>query len=254
MAGALTLDKQAIRRRFERAAATYDEHSRLQRRMAERLLASIARRPLSILELGCGTGYLTSLLRERFPQAAIEAVDFSPAMIARARERVPNVSFLAADIEELEPEPEWYDLIVSNASVQWLSEPEGTLARLAESLEKKGQVCLTTFGPGTFRELDQVLAELGHERGLRMLSLQEWETLLAGAGLHRIRARSCEERLSYPDCGAFFRSVKSSGAGYAPHPLDPGTLKETIRRYDALFPDGSGVFASYEVITLSARR
>jgi len=97
----LALDKQAIRRRFERAAVYYDIFSVVQRGMAERLVERIEREPSSILDLGCGTGYLTLLLHRRFPQAQIDAVDFAPAMIEQARARVPDASFLTRDIEEL---------------------------------------------------------------------------------------------------------------------------------------------------------
>ena len=254
MAPVLALDKQAIRRRFERAADAYDTFNVIQREMADLLVESVEREPLSILELGCGTGYLTALLHKRFPQAEIEAVDFAPAMVARARERVPGARFVVFDIEELEPERERYDLIASSATVQWLAEPELTLSRLTDSLDRDGELHLTTFGPRTFWELDEVLAELGCERGLRLLSAQKWETLLAGAGLHRIRAHSYEERFSYPDCAAFLRSVKSSGAGYAPRVTAPGTLAKAIRRYDERFSDGAGVTVTYEIVTLSAGR
>jgi len=254
MAVTLTLDKQAIRRRFDRAAAAYDIFSVVQRGMAERLVERIERQPSSILDLGCGTGYLTALLHKRFPQAQIEAVDFAPAMIEQARLRVPSAYFLTRDIEELELEPESYDLIASNATIQWLTEPEQTLARFAGSLSPQGELQLSTFGPRTFWELDEVLAELGCERGLNLPPAQKWETLLAGAGISRIRTRSCEERFSYPDCAAFLRSVKSSGAGYTPHLLSPGTLAEGMRRYDKRFSNGDGVTVTYEIVTLAAGR
>ncbi|MGA9761856.1 MAG: methyltransferase domain-containing protein [Gaiellaceae bacterium] len=253
MALAVTLDKEAIRRRFDRAAAAYDIFSVVQRGMARRLAEGIEREPGSILDLGCGTGFLTALLAKRFPQARLVAVDFAPAMIELARKRVPSARFLARDIEELEPEPAGYDLIVSNATIQWLTEPERTLARLVESLSPKGELQLATFGPRTFWELDHVLAELGCERGLSLPPVQKWETLLAGAGISRIRAHSCEERFSYPDCAAFLRSVKSSGAGYTPHVLAPGTLAEGMRRYDERFSNGAGVTVTYEIVTLSGR-
>ena len=132
--------------------------------------------------------------------------------------------------------------------------PERTLARLADSLSAQGELQLATFGPRTFWELDQVLGELGCERGLNLPPAQKWETLLAGAGISRIRAHSCEERFSYPDCAAFLRSVKSSGAGYTPHVLAPGTLAEGMRRYDTLFSNGAGVTVTYEIVTLSGER
>jgi malonyl-CoA O-methyltransferase len=248
------LDKQAIRRRFDRAAECYDVFSVVQRGMADRLVGEIEGEPHSILELGCGTGYLTALLEHRFPRARIEAVDFAPAMVERARDRVPSADFVVRDIEELELEPEGSDLIASSATFQWLTEPEATTRRLAASLARGGQMHVTTFGPRTFWELDEVLAELGCERGLELVPAERWETLLAGAGLSGVRVQTCEERFSYPDCAAFLRSVKSSGAGYAPCFLGAGTLAEAIRRYDQCFSNGSGVSATYEIIALSAER
>ncbi len=253
-APAFALDKEAIRRRFERAAAAYDIFSVVQRGMAERLIGQIEHDPSTILDLGCGTGYLTALLRARCPKAQIDAVDFAPAMIEQAKARVPDANFLTCDIEELELESESYDLIASNATIQWLTEPEQTMTRLTESLSARGELQLATFGPRTFWELDEVLAELGCARGLNLLTAQKWETLLAGAGISRIRAHSCEERFSYPDCAAFLRSVKSSGAGYTPHFLAPGTLAEGMRRYDERFSNGSGVTVTYEIVTISANR
>ncbi len=99
-----------------------------------------------------------------------------------------------------------------------------------------------------------MLAELGHARGLRLLSTQEWETLLVGAGLHRIRAATDEERFSYPDSASFFRSVKASGAGYAPNVLPPGVLRELMERYDERFGDGVSVSATYELVIIDAAR
>jgi malonyl-CoA O-methyltransferase len=251
----MRIDKQAVRRRFDRAAAAYDQHTHLQRRMAAELLSRVELQPAAVLELGCGTGQLTACLHERFPSATIEAVDFSPAMLQRARERAPFARFRLADMEELEWPQTSQDLVVSNAAVQWLVEPGRTLARLAAALRPGGQVLLSTFGPRTFHELDSVLAELGRSRGVRLRGPQEWKALLAGAGLHEIRTAAREERLAYPDSAAFARSVKATGAGWSPQPLSPSALAEALRRYDRRFRDPQGVVvATYEVVHLSARR
>jgi malonyl-CoA O-methyltransferase len=254
MAAQLRIDKAAVRRRFERAAAGYDEHARLQSAMAAELLPLIEGEPAAVLELGCGTGRLTACLRERFGGAAIEAVDFAAAMIERARERVPSVRYRLADVEQLEWPPASFDLVISNATAQWLAEPARTLARLAASLRPSGQLLLSSFGPRTFNELDALLAELGHDRGMRLRDADEWKALLAGAGLTEIRTAAREERLLYPDSAAFLRSVKAAGAGYTPSPPPSATLAEALRRYDARFREGGGVVATYELVFLSARR
>jgi len=59
---------------------------------------------LDILDVGCGTGYLTKLLLDRWPDARITAIDIAPGMIEYARDRFneSNVEFACLDIEEAE--------------------------------------------------------------------------------------------------------------------------------------------------------
>jgi malonyl-CoA O-methyltransferase len=254
LAEQVRIDKEAVRRRFDRAAPVYDEHTALQQAMASELARWVEREPADVLELGCGTGQLTGRLRERFPAAAIEAVDFAPGMLERARERVPSVRYTLGDIEELDWRPGSFDLVISNATVQWLTEPAATLARLAASLRPSGQLLLSSFGPRTFHELDTLLRELGHDRGLHLAGPEEWKALLAGAGLHEIRTTAREERLLYPDSAAFARSVKAAGAGYTPLPPPPATLAEALRRYNRRFREGTGVVTTYEVVLVSGFR
>ena len=83
--------KQGIRRNFARRAASYDRHAEMQRRMAQGLVAA-AGSPLaragSILEIGCGTGYLTGLLRQANGAARLVALDLDAALVAAARRRL----------------------------------------------------------------------------------------------------------------------------------------------------------------------
>ena len=72
----------------------------------ERVLDRIAelaaqRRPPRILELGVGTANLTRKIRQRLPAAKIIGIDFSAAMLTRAREAVPDARFVVHDLREL---------------------------------------------------------------------------------------------------------------------------------------------------------
>ena len=81
------LDKSAIRSSFDRAASTYDHHAVLQREIESRLLERIEflrHEPTMILDLGCGTGSASRSLATQFPQAAVIALDWAPAMLAQA--------------------------------------------------------------------------------------------------------------------------------------------------------------------------
>ncbi|OJJ46020.1 hypothetical protein ASPZODRAFT_67300 [Penicilliopsis zonata CBS 506.65] len=87
--------------------------------------------PKRIVDLGCGPGNSTAVLVERYPRAAIEGMDSSPAMIDKARKTLPGVPFQVADLESYRPSSSssssdtgdpssTVDLFFSNAVFQWL--------------------------------------------------------------------------------------------------------------------------------------
>jgi trans-aconitate 2-methyltransferase len=99
------------------------------------LLARVgADRPGTVVDLGCGPGNLTSLLRERWPQARIQGLDASPEMIERARAASggSGVEFEVADLrawasDDASPP---VDVLVSNATLQWVPDHLERLAGL----------------------------------------------------------------------------------------------------------------------------
>jgi malonyl-CoA O-methyltransferase len=146
--------KQFIRQMNQ--TTSYDEFSIVYKRMAHRLLLSVRDRvfnPSRILELGCGTGYLTQLLLEYFPQAEMVAVDLSPERIEAARERVTpasRVRFITADVEEADlSNLGSFDLIISNLMGDWLQVPEIVLAKIGAMLNREGWYGMTAYGPET---------------------------------------------------------------------------------------------------------
>ena len=82
--------KQRVRDSFDRAATTYDGAAVLQRRVCDRLLDALTRieAPRRVLDAGCGTGYGSRGLCQRWPEAHLTGVDFAPAMLELAREQL----------------------------------------------------------------------------------------------------------------------------------------------------------------------
>ncbi|PHJ38216.1 hypothetical protein P378_10315 [Desulforamulus profundi] len=82
------IEKEQIRKNFCRGASTYDQYAKVQKKMAQELsnkITAVGKEFREILEIGCGTGFLTELLAREFPRANILALDISPRMIKVAK-------------------------------------------------------------------------------------------------------------------------------------------------------------------------
>ncbi len=105
----------------------------------------LARVPLNaaahVVDLGCGPGNSTELLVQRFPQAQVIGTDNSQAMLASARERLPQVRFDLSDIATWVPE-QAPDLIYANAALQWVPDHEALIPRLFEALAPGGVLAI----------------------------------------------------------------------------------------------------------------
>ena len=98
----------------------YLKYANERTRPAADLIAQIRlENPARIVDLGCGPGNSTELLRHRWPQAVISGVDNSPEMLAQAKAKHPDWQWVMGDIEAWKPEPV-VDLIFSNAALHWV--------------------------------------------------------------------------------------------------------------------------------------
>lgn len=111
-----------------------DERSRPARDLLAAVPLTEVRRAVDI---GCGPGNSTELLAERFPGAEIVGLDSSPEMLAAARERLPHVTFVEADISTWAPEAP-VDLLYANATFQWVPDHRQVLKRLFAGLPAGG--------------------------------------------------------------------------------------------------------------------
>ena len=94
--------------------------------------------PQFVLDVGCGPGNSTQVLYERFPEAKILGIDYSEAMIEKARENYPHLEFQLCDAGKGFPGiPQHFDLVFSNACIQWIPD-HPTLLRNMMGLLKKG--------------------------------------------------------------------------------------------------------------------
>lgn len=102
-------------------------------------LSVMDRKPGTIVDIGCGPGNSTAVLKEVFPSADIIGIDSSPEMIRKAEKSHPELSFSSCDARELTGS---YDLIYSNACLQWLPEHEALLPFLMERVNAGGMLAV----------------------------------------------------------------------------------------------------------------
>jgi trans-aconitate 2-methyltransferase len=97
--------------------------------------------PASIVDIGCGPGNSARVLRERWPRSPILGLDNSPAMIEKAKKDHPELSWKVADASVFD-EPGAYDIVFSNAALQWIPDHAGLVPRLFRALRAGGALAV----------------------------------------------------------------------------------------------------------------
>jgi len=234
-----------VARNFSRNPAAYHRQALMQRRvateLAQRLAAACAGQPTPrrILELGCGTGFLTRRLALLWPEADLTASDISPEMLAHCRERLAAicrrrpgmVRFMACDATRALPDGP-YDLIAASLMAQWVPALATMLRQWRDRLAPGGTIALSILTSGTFAEIRQQFSAVDAPFPSPPLPDQEGlaaAVAAAGLSIHLLAAGWRRER--HPSLHAFLRHLQALGAvnAVAP-PLSPAELRRVLRR------------------------
>ncbi|MBI3714892.1 MAG: malonyl-ACP O-methyltransferase BioC [Betaproteobacteria bacterium] len=268
MSAPLLPSKRDVRRSFDAAARTYDEHAFLQREIADRLferLEYIKLAPQCVIDLGCGTGYSSRKLQARFPQATLVSVDLAPAMLEAARShtgamaalvrwlrRGPAPRYLCADIESLPLADESADLALSNLALQWC-DPQQVAREAARVIRPEGLFMFTTFGPDTLKELRTAFRGLDERPHVnQFVDMHDIGDMLVEAGFADPVMDQETITLTYSDLKPLLRELKGIGA----HNVLPGRSTGLMGRarwqrmvtgYEQFRRDGR-LPATYEVV------
>jgi malonyl-CoA O-methyltransferase len=151
-----------IANNFSKYARSYDKYADIQEKSARRLMEMAGDGDFcSILEIGCGTGNYTFMLRHKFKNARITALDISAEMIGVSQDKLEDgaVEFIIADAETAGLAQK-FDLVTSNACFHWFQDMEKAILKYKGLLNEKGLIMFSAFGPLTFCELNDVLKEV----------------------------------------------------------------------------------------------
>jgi trans-aconitate 2-methyltransferase len=121
--------------------------------------------PTSIIDLGCGPGNSTSVLAENWPSSKLVGLDNSEKMLESARKSGVRADWVLADMSKWVPERP-FDLVVSNAALQWLVNQEHQVPRLFMSVSPGGAFAFQVpSGHGEWAKALKEVAESDAWRG-----------------------------------------------------------------------------------------
>lgn len=271
------IDKKVLQMHFSRNAVNYDTYANVQKKMACELLNMVSfdcrnkNGCIDILDIGCGTGYLTEQILSCYPNARITAVDIAPGMIEYAREKFfgKNVEFHCLDIEETAFNKK-YNLIISNATFQWVNNFEETIEKLGCMLENNGVLAFSTFGDMTFNELhcsydiarNKLKVDMESSPSQKFFNSEE----ILGICRRKLKNTNTTtyeivgvENLEYEHFKTvrdFLDSVKKIGANNSNRNRKSNTAltREMIKTYESMFKEDGHVKATYHCVFFTARK
>lgn len=240
--------KTAVVAAFSAAADTYEAGADVQRevagRVARRIKALSLRARPRILEIGCGTGFLSRALAEMNPTELV-LTDISSTMLERCRRTVQAPArFLVMDGEEPSAEAGGdFDLICSSLAFQWFINLPVALARLGMLLAPGGHLAFATLAAGSFAEWREAHGTLGVQPAARSYpALGALKSMFPEHGVGNF----AEERLTrrYADGHAFLDHLRRIGAQSpegSRRPLGAGALRRVLRRFE------TGIDVTYHI-------
>ncbi len=258
----MDLQKQRIARQFGQAAPIYNTHAKLQYQGAQHLLKLIQTHknsipPGDILEIGCGTGFVTQGLIQCFADRSLEITDLSIDMLKFCQrnliiptEQINQVSFYQLDAEARISKP--YASIVSGFTVQWFNNLHRTISQLISQLHHNGILFLSFPGHQSFPEWRTICNQLNLP--FTVNSLPNLEALLAAIDhpLQMLHTETVERVTHHESAAEFFRSLKAIGAGVSGQRLSIQQMKQLIQAWDD--QAAGSVEVHHQIIYLAVQR
>jgi len=249
-----------IQQGFNASAKEYDRFSALHREIADKLLARVLKGivPSSVLDVGCGTGYLTGKIKEQFPRGYVVGLDFAQRMLEIAAMKHEGIDWVLGSSDRLPFDDGNFDILVSNLAYQWAEDLTKSFSEAWRALAPGGIFAVTLFGHNTCQELFQALemSRPGALQFTRLPDVSQIKEALLVSGFQNPEWGVESVRVEYKGMQDLIAWLKSIGANNMPRVGYLG--KDTMARADAFyrkyFSFGSGVQASFEVISIYVKK
>ena len=238
-------DSDLIAANFSRAAQTYESAATIQKQAAQLFDAWLAEHvtlpPRSIVELGCGTGFLSRHLQQRYPNTNLHLTDLSAAMLNQCQQTLlhsEKLSFAQIDARHarFNPAPDW---IVSTMCFQWFDNLPEIITR---HCKQSHVLAFSVLLDGSFAQWQQAHQDLHRQDGLRTLPKEQ--DLLAF--LHKLNGWRMQYQIihlveHHTNGQAFVTTLRNIGAHQARSGYRPINLRPLFRMFK------NGLEAEYRI-------
>lgn len=160
--------KTKISKSFNKHADNYEKNAKVQYEIGLRLferLDYLKITPRYILDLGCGPGIFTSLLKKKYPKTQIIALDLAFNMLLQAQKKQTwrrKWPLINADMTDLPFPNGLFDLVFANQTIHWSPPLALVMRELNRVMNSQACLMFSTLGPDTFMELKQAWAQVDH--------------------------------------------------------------------------------------------
>ena len=258
------IDKLQCKAAFNQAAPRYDEYAVLQREVGSRLferLDLMKLLPKTILDIGAGTGTCSSVLRKRYTNANVIALDMAVAMLLQAKHNcnwfVKNISrkqlFVCGDAEAIPLADNSVDLLFSNLTLQWCSNLDDVFSEFRRVLKPGAALLFSTLGPDTLKELRSAWAHADSNIHIHdFIDMHDVGDAMLRSGLVDPVMDMETITLTFSTATQLMKELKFLGAHNASRDRSPGLtgkkrLQTVIESYEKFRVNGK-LPATYEVV------
>ena len=218
----------------------------------------------TVLDLGCGTGYLTKVLSDKVgPEEKVVAVDPDGERLKIAREKysASNIEYIQADDQTFPSGT--YDLVLANQVIHWIPDQKAAMKRIHDNLSPGGKFAFTTdvederkkprevynlmdklLGPGIFQEI--------LSSKMKFLSAEEYSQLAADCGYSEISTETDTRTHEWKTVD----DIIDTAHGWLQGAIDPSTLDKKVvqelkEKYEASSGPALQMVRTYLYVTLT---